>query len=208
MKVEIKKEIANTITHGVGILFFLTAIPFLLYKACHVKTIYLIACVVFAVGLIMVYSSSTLYHAIQNENVKRKLRVYDHISIYMLIGGSYTPFIAKYLVSPTASTFLTIIWCIIALCVALKFFFTGKYDFISTLSYLGLGWMAVFIGKPMLHDMPSNVMWLLIFGGLSYSLGVIFYAWKKFTYHHAVWHCFVLCGSVTHFYGVWYALGK
>src|SRR4051812_30501551 len=150
MKVEIKKEIANSITHGLGILFFLTATPFLLYKAFHSKTIYLIACIAFVVGLIMVYSASTLYHAIQKESLKKKLRVYDHISIYMLIGGSYTPFIAKYLVNPRAGTFLTLIWCIIALGVILKFFFTGKYDFISTLSYIGLGWMAVFIGKPML----------------------------------------------------------
>jgi hemolysin III len=206
MKVEIKKEIANSITHGIGILFFLSAIPFLLYKAFHVKTIYLVACIVFAIGLIMVYSSSTLYHAIQKESIKRKLRVYDHISIYMLIGGSYTPFIAKYLANPTAGTFLMILWSLIALFVLLKFFFTGKYDFISTISYLALGWMAVFICRPMIHGMPTHVFYLLVGGGLSYTLGIIFYAWKRFTYHHAVWHCFVLGGSVTHFYGVWYAL--
>ncbi len=207
MKIEIKKEIANTITHGIGILFFLIATPFLIIKAFPLKTIYLIACIVFTIGLIMVYSASTLYHAIQKESLKKKLRVYDHISIYMLIGGSYTPFIAKYLVYPKAGTFLIIIWCIIAIGIILKFFFTGKYDFISTASYLGLGWMAVFVGKPMLIHMPDHVFYLLLAGGLCYSLGVIFYAWKKFVYHHAVWHCFVLGGSVTHFFSVWYALG-
>lgn len=206
MKIEIKKEIANSITHGIGILFFLIATPFLLHKAFQVKTIYLVACIVFSIGLIMVYASSTIYHAIQKEKLKKKLRVLDHISIYMLIGGRYTPYIAKYLTNPKAGTFLLIMWSIIAVGVLLKFFFTGKYDFISTLSYLALGWMAVFIIKPMVHGMPTNVMWLLISGGLCYSLGVIFYAWKKFTYHHAVWHCFVLGGSITHFYGVWYSL--
>lgn len=207
MKVELKKEIANSITHGIGILFFLTATPFLLYKAFQVKTTYLLACVVFAIGLLMVYGSSTLYHAIQKETLKRKLRIADHISIYLLIGGSYTPFIAKYLSNPQAGTYLLFMWSVIALCILLKFFFTGKYDFISTLSYLALGWMAVFMGKPVLNGMPAQVFFLLVAGGLSYSLGVIFYAWKKFTYHHAVWHCFVLGGSVSHFYSVWYALG-
>jgi hemolysin III len=206
MKVEIKKEIANSITHGIGILFFLVASPMLMYKAYQTSMVYFISCIVFSVGLIMVYGSSTVYHAIQKEKIKKKLRVLDHISIYMLIGGSYTPFIAKYLTNPKAGTFLMILWSIIALGVLLKFFFTGKYDFISTLSYLALGWMAVFIMRPMTQHMPDNVMWLLIAGGLSYSLGVIFYAWKKFTYHHAVWHCFVLGGSVTHYYGVWYSL--
>lgn len=206
MKIEIKKEIANSITHGLGILFFLIATPMLLYKAYQHKTIYFISCIVFTIGLIMVYGSSTIYHAIQKERIKKKLRVLDHISIYLLIGGSYTPFIAKYLTNPKAGTFLIILWSIIALGVLLKFFFTGKYDFISTLSYLALGWMAVFIIRPMTQNMPNHVMWLLIAGGLSYSLGVIFYAWKKFTYHHAVWHCFVLGGSITHFYGVWYSI--
>jgi hemolysin III len=206
MKVEIKKEIANSITHGIGILFFLVASPMLMYKAYQTSMVYFISCIIFSIGLIMVYGSSTIYHAIQKEKIKKKLRVLDHISIYMLIGGSYTPFIAKYLTNPKAGTFLMILWSIIALGVLLKFFFTGKYDFISTLSYLALGWMAVFIMRPMTQHMPDNVMWLLIAGGLSYSLGVIFYAWKKFTYHHAVWHCFVLGGSVTHYYGVWYSL--
>jgi hemolysin III len=178
-----------------------------LYKAFHINKVYLIACSVFVAGLIMVYSASTLYHAIQKESLKKKLRVYDHISIYMLIGGSYTPFIAKYCVNAQAGSFLLIIWSIIGLGIVLKFFFTGKYDFLSTISYLGLGWLAVLIGRPMMQHMPAHVFYLLLGGGLSYSLGVVFYAWKKFTYHHAVWHCFVLCGSVTHFYGVWYAIG-
>lgn len=124
----------------------------------------------------------------------------DHISIYFLIGGSYTPLVAKFV--PNSLQFLLILWVSIAIGVVFKLFFTGKYDFVSTLSYLALGWMALLIIEPLYHNAPEKVLLQIIAGGVSYSTGVIFYVWKRYMYHHAIWHLFVLVGSFFHFLAI------
>lgn len=200
---ESRRELANTLTHFAGFLIFLSLIPVLLIRGWQPDNRPLFwTLLAFAFGLMMVYSSSTLYHFVKKPALKFKLRIWDHISIYFLIGGSYSPLVAKYLPGESSAIFLLALWGLIAVGVIFKLFFTGKYDMISTLSYLGLGWMALFIIKPIIANAPTDVLLLMVGGGLSYSAGVIFYKWKGLFYHHAIWHVFVLGGSLTHFLAV------
>jgi hemolysin III len=199
-----QEEVANTITHGLGVLFCLVAIPFMILLAFEKTNASMVWAVsIFGFGMLTVYLSSTLYHAAKHANTKRLLRIWDHISIFMLIAGTYTPVIVKFTDRPTAVMFLSILWTIVALGSFMKLFFTGKYKIVSVLLYVGMGWMAVFIIKPLLANIPPQIFWWIIAGGMAYMVGVIFYLWKSLRYHHAVWHVFVLAGTVTHFFAVY-----
>ncbi len=198
-----KYEIANALTHLAGIVIFLVFLPLLFSKMFAAENIaYLWSVIVFAFGLLMVYSSSTAYHFVERTSVKKMLRIWDHASIYFLIGGTYTPLIAKFLPFHKALIFLLIMWLIIAVGVILKLFFTGRFGFFSLFSYLALGWMAVFVMKDFIHAAPNHVLFLALSGGIAYTAGVVFYVWKKLPYNHAVWHLFVLTGSVLHFFAI------
>jgi hemolysin III len=198
------EERANTITHGLGILFSLVAVPFMIFYAAEKGTASTVWGVsVFGFGMLMVYFSSTIYHAVEHISTKRMLRVWDHISIFLLIGGSYTPLIIKFTDEATAKLFLITMWSIIAVGSVLKLFFTGKYKKIELALYLFLGGMALFIIKPLTANIPPQIFKWILAGGFFYLSGVVFYVWKKLHYHHAVWHCFVLAGTVTHFFAVY-----
>jgi hemolysin III len=201
------EEVANSITHGLGILFCLAGIPFLVLNALKTGNMAMVWAVsIFGFGMLMVYFSSTLYHVARNANTKRTLRVWDHISIYLLIAGTYTPLVVKYADSKTAVIFLSFLWSIVAVGAFMKIFFTGGFNLLSTLLYVAMGWMAVLIIKPLASHMPANVFYWIVAGGISYTVGVIFYAWSKLTYGHAVWHVFVLTGTITHFFAVYYSI--
>lgn len=201
----ISEEKANYITHAFGILFSLIAIPVLLIYAAQkssASTVWGVA--VFSFGMLMVYMASTIYHAVkQNTKAKRVLRIFDHIGIFVMIGGSYTPLVIKYTSTETATLFLGTMWGIILFGSLLKIFFTGKYLILEVVIYLVLGWMIVFIIKPLIANMPSQIFLFILVSGIFYSIGVIFYLWKKLNYHHAVWHVFVLAGTITHFFAVY-----
>jgi hemolysin III len=202
-----EEEIANTITHGAGVVFAVFAIPVLMIYAFQLgslKTVWSVG--MFSFGMLMVYCSSTLYHAIQHPGVKHKLRIWDHISIFYLIAGSYTPIIHKYVEADTATFFLTTLWIIVGLGTIMKLFFTGRFGVFSLLLYLVLGCFAVFIYKPLAANVPMGVLVMMLLGGLSYLLGVIFYAWKNLRYQHAIWHVFVLAGTVIHYFAVYYSV--
>lgn len=203
----LKEEIANAITHGAGVVFALIAIPFLITYAIekgNAATVWSVS--MFSFGMLMVYLSSTLYHAIQHPKAKFKLRVWDHISIFLMIAGSYTPILQKYADDATATKFLIVLWSIAAIGIVKKIFFTGRFEALSLILYLGMGWMAVFIIGPLAEKIPSGIFTLLIVGGLSYTLGVIFYVWKNLAFQHAIWHVFVLGGSITHYFAVYYSV--
>lgn len=203
----LKEEIANAITHGAGVVFALIAIPFLITYAIekgNAATVWSVS--MFSFGMLMVYLSSTLYHAIQHPKAKFKLRVWDHISIFLMIAGSYTPILQKYADDATATKFLIVLWSLAVIGIIKKIFFTGRFEALSLILYLGMGWMAVFIIGPLAQKIPSGIFTLLITGGLSYTLGVIFYVWKNLTFQHAIWHVFVLVGSVTHYFAVYYSV--
>ena len=161
------------------------------------------AVVIFGFGMLMVYSSSTLYHYAKDPRIKSMLRVWDHISIFLLIAGTYTPMVIKYTDPKTSIIFLSAMWTVVVLGSILKIFFTGKYNILSVIVYLLMGWMAVFIFKPILANVPTQVLYLLAAGGMAYVFGVVFYLWHKLQYHHAVWHVFVLTGTITHFFAVY-----
>lgn len=201
----ISEEKANYITHAFGILFALIAIPVLILYALeksNASTVWGVT--VFSFGMLMVYLASTIYHAVkQNTKTKRILRIFDHIGIFVMIGGSYTPLVLKYTDTSTSSTFLTVLWSLILLGSILKVFFTGKHVLLEVGIYLALGWMIVFIIKPLIANMPSHIFLFVLVSGIFYSIGVVFYLWKKLNYHHAIWHVFVLAGTVTHFFAVY-----
>jgi len=200
----LKEEVANAITHGLGILFCLAAIPFLVFHALqksNTSTVWAVA--IFGFGMLMVYCSSTLYHYATNKETKRVLRIWDHISIFLLIAGSYTPMVIKFTDFKTSVIFLSVMWTVVVLGSCLKLFFTGKYNLLSVALYVAMGWMAIFIIRPIVNNMPPQVLYLLIASGLAYTLGVVFYLWHKLQYHHAVWHVFVLAGTVTHCFAVY-----
>ena len=201
----LSEERANYITHAFGILFSLIAIPVLLMYAAEkssASTVWGVA--VFSFGMLMVYMASTIYHAVkQNTKAKRVLRIFDHIGIFVMIGGSYTPLVIKYTDTQTATLFLSTMWGIILFGSLLKIFYTGKYLLLEVGIYLALGWMIVFIIKPLIANMPSQIFLFILVSGIFYSIGVVFYLWKKLNYHHAVWHVFVLAGTVTHFFAVY-----
>jgi hemolysin III len=200
----VKEEVANAITHGLGIVFCLIAIPFMVWYAWQTSSTSMVwAVAIFGFGMLMVYSASTLYHYAKNVETKRILRIWDHISIFLLIAGSYTPMVIKYTNFKTSVIFLSIMWTIVALGSYIKLYYTGKYNLLSVIMYVAMGCMAVFIIKPIIANMPPAVFYLLLAGGGAYLLGVVFYLWHKLQYHHAVWHVFVLAGTVTHFFAVY-----
>lgn len=209
MKIEIKKEIANAITHGIGFITFATLLPLLFIKASHYDVNYkLVGLIFFAIGLVAVYLSSTIYHSLTNERAKYILRIADHISIYYLIAGTYTALLMQTIPFNKIMWFIIILWSVVLIGTIKKIFLTGKYDTISTIIYVVMGCMGLFQINTIMKFTPDKVLLFILLGGIAYLLGVIFYAWKKFTYHHAVWHLFVLAGSIMHFFGVWYAIEK
>jgi hemolysin III len=194
-----KKEVANAVTHALGLLFGLISIPFLLSKTAVVP----IGAYVFSFSFLFMFAASTSYHLVQSATWKRRWQTVDHISIYFLIAGSYTPFLLGYLDPQKAEFILKLLWACVGLGTIFKIFFAGKFKIVSTLIYLAMGWASMFVLEDFMESMPSSMLLWLGIGGACYTIGTIFYIWKKFTYHHAIWHLFVLGGAITHLYAVW-----
>lgn len=200
----VKEELANSITHALGVLFCIIGIPIMIACArANGSEVTLWSVSIFCFGMLMVYSSSTIFHALYHTKARRVLEVLDHISIFLLIAGTYTPIVIKYTDTTTAFIFLGIMWSIVAVGSFLKIFFMGKYQAVSLAMYLVLGWMAVFIIQPIMARMPAQILWCVVAGGLAYTFGVIFFVWRRLTYSHAIWHLFVLTGTVIHFVAVY-----
>lgn len=164
------------------------------------------ATAIYGATLVLLYTASTLYHSVRGERTKILLRKFDHASIFLLIAGTYTPFLLVNLRGPWGWSLFGVIWALAVAGVTLKFWFTGRFRLGSTLLYIGMGWLMVIAARPMLNSVPASGLWLLLAGGLSYTLGTTFYLWKRLPYHHAVWHLFVLGGSACHFFAVWIAV--
>jgi len=188
------------LTHFSGVVMSLIAIPFLFYFDNEITVLSTLSIIFFSFGLLAVYSSSTLYHLTINSELKKRFRVLDHISIYYLILGSYAPvcLITLYDYSGIGIFIAVLILSIIG--TIKKLFFTGKYEFMSLLLYLAMGWLIIFDINFLFRLIDSNAKLLLILGGVSYSFGVIFYAFSNIKYFHSIWHLFVLTGSVLHYF--------
>lgn len=198
------EELANVITHGLGTMLSVAGLVTLVVYASVGQDPYRIISVsIFGATLLLCYLASTLYHGVPHPKAKDVLRVLDHCAIYLLIAGTYTPFL---LVSMRESWIgwglLIFLWAFALAGCTFKVFFTGKGEFLSTMMYMLMGWSVVVAIKPTLELVPTEAVALLALGGLAYSIGVIFYLWHKLPYNHAIWHVFVLAGSAFHFVAI------
>lgn len=196
-------EIANSITHGIGILFGIAALPVLSALAVTKNhTVAVVGAAVFGFSFLLVFTFSTLYHAFQNPRVKRVLNIFDHISIYFLIAGTYTPFLLNYMMNATGITLLSVLWGLTILGIVFKLFFTGRFNYLSTAIYIGMGWILLFGGRSFFAAIPWPVLTMIIIGGVLYTVGTLFYLWEKLYYHHVIWHLFVLAAAICHYVAV------
>ncbi len=202
-----KEELANSVSHGLGMVFGLIGVPLLIWAAAQSgNQIAVVSSIVYGISFLMVFTSSTFYHGCHEPRLKEMLKIVDHICIYFLIAGTYTPFVLMYVYNKTGITILLILWILTLIGTVLKLWFTGKFELLSTGVYVLMGWMLVFAGKTFFISLPSPILWLIVAGGLLYTLGVIFFLWERYRYHHAVWHLFVLAGGICHFVAVWIAV--
>ena len=202
------EETANSITHGIGALLGIAAlsllVTFAVLRGAGGRTV--VACSVYGASLILLYASSTLYHAFPWPRVKRLFQIFDHSAIYLLIAGTYTPFTLVCLRGGWGWSLFGVMWGLAALGIALQPFVINRMPILSTLIYLAMGWMIVVAIKPMPASVPHTGLVFLFAGGAAYTLGTIFYGMKRMPFHHAAWHIFVLAGSILHFFAVWYSV--
>jgi len=197
------EEIANSITHGIGVILAVTGLAVLCSFALRTGNPWqIISNIVFAVTLILMYTFSTLYHSIQLPRTKRVLRVFDHSSIFLLIAGTYTPFMLVNLRGPWGWSLFGTVWTLALFGVLIQLTHLHHSRRFSLILYLCMGWAVVVAFQPMVKAVAPGGLILLLLGGLAYTLGVIFYSWKSLRYHHAIWHGFVLAGSMLHFFAV------
>jgi hemolysin III len=197
------EEIAHAVTHGVGIALSIAGLVVLVaFSTLYGDVWHITSSAIFGVTLVLCYTASTLYHGIPIPRVKHVLRQVDHASIFLLIAGTYTPFTLVNMRGPWGWTLFGLVWGLAIVGIALELLSRQRYKRLSLGMYLGLGWLVLVAIKPMWETIDTGGLVLLLLGGLSYSLGVIFYVWKRLAYHHAVWHLFVLAGSIFHFFAV------
>ena len=200
---ELRLEMANSIIHGIGILFGIACIPLLTALATKTNNIPgIVGASIYGFCFLMLFSFSTLYHGFQQPQVKRVLEIFDHISIYFLIAGTYTPFLLIYLNNAFGITLLSVLWGLTLLGIFFKVFFTGRFEIISIIIYLAMGWILVAGGRRFFVALPTDVLIFIVIGGALYSAGIIFYLWQRYSWHHAVWHFFVLAAAVCHYVAV------
>ncbi len=196
------EEIANSVTHGLGLILSFAGLVILIQIAMQAGLLHIVGSTVFGISLVLMYAASTLYHSFRTPRIKRILRIIDHIAIYYLIAGSYTPFLMLLFDGKWRWGLLLVVWGLALAGTIFKLFFTGRFERASTLLYVGMGWMVVAFGRPLLDAIPSGGLVLLLAGGLLYTGGVIFFMWERLPFNHAIWHLFVLGGSCCHYFAV------
>lgn len=199
----LRAEFYNALTHGLGaVLSLVGGIVLITLASLYGNGWQLTSAIVFSLSLIGLYTASTFYHAIHEPKAKGRLQVLDHCMIYVLIAGSYTPFTLIALRDDGGWLLFGVIWALAAAGIVFKLFFTGRFELLSTLVYLAMGWLVVFAAGPMLRNVgTAELVWLGI-GGFFYSFGTIFYLMDRIRHNHAIWHGFVLAGSASHFVAI------
>lgn len=198
------EEIANSITHGIGAALATAALTILVvFAALKGDAWRVVSFAIYGASLVIMYTSSTLYHAFTHKGAKRYFRIMDHSSIFLLIAGTYTPITLLPLRDTDWGwTMFGLIWGMAILGILFKTFFYGKLEKLSVVFYVLMGWLAIIAIKPMIANLPTGLLIWIAIGGLFYTLGIIFYAWTKLPYSHSIWHLFVLGGSISHFFGI------
>lgn len=198
------EERFNIITHGVGFIASIVGAVLLLMKSYQIDDPqHLVSYIIYSFCLITLFGASTLYHSTQNLQWRRRFNIFDHAAIFLMIGGSYTPFTLISLNGALGWSIFGIVWSAAFIGVILKLFFTGRYKKLSTFMYLIMGWMILFVISPLSAALPMPGLVLLIVGGLLYSIGAIFFSIEKIKFNHAIFHVFVLGGSLTHFLSIY-----
>ena len=199
------EEIANFVSHTVGAGLSILAFIILTIRASWGRDVgTIISFMAFGFGLIVLYTMSSIYHGLKPGTAKMVFEIFDHSAIYILIAASYTPFLYLVVNSPMNKVILAIQWIVCFLGILFKVFFTGKFKLFSTLLYLIMGWMIVFAWNDLINNINRVSLIYLVLGGILYSLGTIFYSWKICKFNHMIWHIFVIMGSISHFFAVYY----
>jgi hemolysin III len=197
------EEIANSITHGIGALLAIAGLVVLVVLAVLRGTAWhVVGCAVFGATLVVLYTSSTLYHAISHTRARAVLQVLDHTAIYLLIAGTYTPFMLVTLRGPWGWSLFGIVWAVAVTGIALRAVLGRRLPILRVALYIVVGWVGIVAFRPLVASVGLGGVLLVVGGGLAYTLGVVFYAQKRLPYSHAVWHLFVLAGSTLHFFAV------
>lgn len=202
-----KEEMANSITHALGVVFGIVALILLILKAIsiHADILSLVSYTVYGVSIILLYLASTLYHFVSYPRAKRVLKIFDHCAIYVLIAGTYTPFLLISLKTPLAISLMVIIWLIALIGIVLKILFVYRFKALSLATYLIMGWLSLVVIYQLASVISITGLLLLIGGGVVYSIGVLFYVKDSIAFNHAIWHLFVLIGTILHFLSIyWY----
>ena len=193
-----KEEKLNAISHAIGVVLGVVGLYLLLESNTGKSPYSRWGIIIYSISIIALYTASTLYHSVSNFELKKKLRILDHISIYILIAGTYTPVALITLVNGNGWLIFYTVWGIAILGSIFKLFYTGKYEYVSLLLYLVMGWLIVFDFQNLLEQSSSMGINLLFLGGAFYTLGIVFYAVRSIPYNHLIWHFFVLGGSISH----------
>ncbi len=199
------EEKLNIISHGFGFALSIIGLLLLLNRAHTLgDMIHLISFSVFGASLILLYAASTFYHSAKSPRLRYKLNILDHASIYLLIAGTYTPFALVTLSGVTGWIIFGVVWIMAVVGVVLKLFYTGRYNLLSTAMYVLMGWIIVFAIKPLINNLdPTGLIWLFA-GGISYTLGAVFFIFDRIKYNHAIFHLFVLTGSFCHYISIYF----
>ena len=197
-----REEILNSITHGAGLLASIVGAVVLVGMSLGSRNpLEVPSIVIYCASLILVYLSSTLYHAVVHPETKSRLQVFDHCAIYLLIAGTYTPLVLLGIGGELGWTLFTIVWSMAAGGIVFKWFFTGRFGAVSIATYLGMGWVAVFAGPTALASLPADTVLLVVAGGLAYTFGSFVFLVNR-PYAHSVWHLFVMAGSTFHYFAI------
>ena len=202
-----REEIANSVSHGLGLLLALAAVPVLVLSAMRAGSVrFLIGVSVFGATMVLLYLASTLYHSTTHESAKQLFRLFDHTAIFLLIAGTYTPFALGVLRGPWGWSMLTAVWTLAIVGITLKIISRTRHSSISIVLYVLMGWLAVVATKPILELIPLPGILLILAGGIAYTVGLAFFAAHRVQYHHFIWHLFVIAGTICHYLAVlWYA---
>ncbi|TRO66924.1 PAQR family membrane homeostasis protein TrhA [Christiangramia sabulilitoris] len=200
-----REERLNIISHGLGLVLSIVALVLLILKAKDQgEPEYLISASIFGASMILVYAASTFYHSAQGTRMRIRLNIIDHAAIYVLIAGTYTPYALVTLEGTTGLTILWVVWLMALAGVILKLFFTGKFQLVSTIMYVAMGWLIIFAINPLLDNLSADGLWWLFAGGISYTIGAVLFMLNKLPYNHAIFHIFVLLGTFAHFISIYF----
>tara|TARA_B100000809_G_scaffold110096_1_gene108626 strand:+ start:1934 stop:2572 length:639 start_codon:yes stop_codon:yes gene_type:complete len=199
------EEKLNVISHGFGLVLSIIAFPFLVIKSLNFEGFWKpTSFIIYGLSLIILYAASTFYHAAKKPKRRRQLNIFDHAAIYVLIAGSYSPFCLVALNSSLGWYMFIFVWLFALIGIVLKLFFTGRFDKLSTAMYLLMGWQVLFFIKPLMKNLSAEGLQFLIAGGIFYSVGAVLYSIKRMPYNHAIFHVFVLLGSLSHFMALYH----